>query len=143
MKSRNVFATAMLSIVSALACHETPVTARPQVDGGIAEQGPALMKEYGCITCHVIPGVGAANGAVGPPLTNFGDRTFIAGRLRNEPENLVLWIMHPQRVRPGTAMPELGVTDSAARHIAAYLYTLSSNRGGPPFVMPPKTRPGH
>jgi cytochrome c len=101
------------------------------------------MKQYGCITCHVIPGVTAAKGAVGPALTNFGDRTFIAGRLRNEPENLVLWIQHPQRVRPGTAMPELGVSDTDARHIAAYLYTLSSNRGGPPFIMPTSTRPGH
>jgi cytochrome c1 len=99
------------------------------------------MKQYGCVTCHVVPGVTTAAAAVGPPLRNFGDRSFIAGRLRNEPETLVLWIMHPQRLKPGTAMPELGVTDSSARHIAAYLYTLTANRNGPPYLLPESARP--
>ena len=134
---------ALLLSFAATACRETPVRARPQVAGGVAAQGEIAMKQYGCITCHVIPGVAAARGAVGPPLTNFGDRTFIAGRLRNEPDNLILWIQHPQRVQPGTAMPELGVTDADARHIAAYLYTLSSNSGGPPYLIPESKRPGH
>ena len=30
----------------------------------------------------------------------------------------------PRRVRPGTPMPEMGVTERDARDIAAYLYTL-------------------
>jgi cytochrome c len=30
----------------------------------------------------------------------------------------------PQSIEPGTAMPNLGVSDGRARDIAAYLYTL-------------------
>ncbi|PRY20191.1 hypothetical protein CLV70_12572 [Pseudosporangium ferrugineum] len=32
--------------------------------------------------------------------------------------------MDPQAVEPGTAMPDLGVTSTDARDIAAYLFTL-------------------
>lgn len=140
MRLQTLFAA---SLLVAAGCREAPMKARVQVVGGNAEQGPEMLQGYGCVTCHVIPGVSTATGTVGPPLTNYADRTFIAGRLRNEPENLVFWIRYPQRVRPGTAMPDLGVTDSAARDIAAYLYTLSSNAGGPPYVLPEKLRPVH
>ncbi|WP_428970428.1 c-type cytochrome [Sphingomonas sp. Xoc002] len=34
------------------------------------------------------------------------------------------WLMHPQRMRPGTGMPEQGPSEAEARAIAAYLYTL-------------------
>ena len=51
-------------------------------------------------------------------------RYYLAGRLQNTPGNMVRWIQHPQQVEQGTAMPEMGVTDSDARDIAAYLYTL-------------------
>jgi cytochrome c1 len=61
---------------------------------------------------------------VGPPLAGFARRRFIAGRVPNEPEELVKWIRHPQGIKPGTAMPDLGVSDQHARDIAAYLYTL-------------------
>ncbi len=95
-----------------------------QVVGGNARRGPALIEAYGCAACHTVPGVRNANGNVGPPLTRFGDRTYIAGMLRNTPENLIRWIRVPQSVIPGNAMPNMGVTDAQARDIAAYLYTL-------------------
>jgi cytochrome c2 len=44
--------------------------------------------------------------------------------LPNEPDNLIAWIVNPQRFEPGTAMPTLGITEEDATHIAAYLYTL-------------------
>jgi cytochrome c len=94
------------------------------VAGGDASRGPAAMAKYGCGSCHVIPGVDGANGAVGPPLTGFGARSFIAGEVGNTPENLIHWIEVPQSIEPGTAMPSLGVTEGDARNIAAYLYTL-------------------
>jgi cytochrome c1 len=37
---------------------------------------------------------------------------------------MVRWIQHPREIERGTAMPEMGVTESDARDIAAYLYTL-------------------
>ena len=73
---------------------------------------------------HKIPGVRGAEGMVGPPLTMFAHRAYIAGRLSNQPENLVRWIQNPQDVDPETAMPDLGVIPGVARDMAAYLYTL-------------------
>ena len=94
------------------------------VPGGNAERGTLQMAQYGCTACHTIPGVRNANGNVGPPLARIGDRTYIAGMLRNSPANLVRWIREPQAVIPGNAMPNMGVSEADARDIAAYLYTL-------------------
>lgn len=94
------------------------------VAGGNADRGERLLGRYGCGACHMIPGVRAAVGTVGPPLTAFGRRANIGGEAPNEPEQLVLWLRNPQAIEPGTAMPNLGVTDRDARDLAAYLYTL-------------------
>jgi cytochrome c len=82
---------------------------------------PDLMIHYGCPTCHVIPGVPGAAGKVGPSLSGLAQRSYLAGTLQNSPDNLVLWIQHPQRIHPGTAMPEMGVTPEEAKDIATYL----------------------
>jgi cytochrome c2 len=65
-----------------------------------------------------------ARGLVGPPLYHFDKRTYIAGVLPNDLESLMTWIMAPQRVIPGNAMPDMRVSPRDARDIAAYLYTL-------------------
>jgi cytochrome c1 len=57
-----------------------------------------------------------------PPLDHFYARSYIAGRLPNTEENLLKWIQDPQQIEPGTAMPNLGVSEDEARDIAAYLY---------------------
>jgi cytochrome c len=95
-----------------------------QVIGGDAQRGARLMAAHGCAACHTIPGVPGATGNVGPPLTRFGERTYIAGVLRNSPANLIHWIRDPQGVVPGNAMPDTGLSDTEARDIAAFLYTL-------------------
>jgi cytochrome c2 len=82
---------------------------------------PDLMIQYGCPACHVIPRVPGAVGQVGPSLAGLGQRSYIAGTLPNTPENLVSWIMHPQHFRPGTAMPEMGVTEQDAHRIQIFL----------------------
>lgn len=86
--------------------------------------GRELLAGYGCGACHIIPGVPGARGAVGPSLVRWSERGFIAGALPNQPGNLIRWITAPQSVEPATVMPDLGVSDEAARHIAAYLYSL-------------------
>ena len=80
-----------------------------------------LIIHYGCPTCHVIPGVPGAVGKVGPSLDDLGQRSYLAGTLQNSPDNLVLWIQHPQQIHPGTAMPEMGVTSGDAKEIASFL----------------------
>jgi cytochrome c1 len=37
---------------------------------------------------------------------------------------MVLWLRHPQKVDPKSAMPDLGVSEPEARDMTAYLYTL-------------------
>jgi cytochrome c2 len=92
--------------------------------GGDPGRGPEVIRKYGCEACHSIPGVEGASSQVGPSLDDLGSRPHLAGGLANTPENLMRWIRHPQEIEPGTAMPELGVTESDGRDIAAYLFTL-------------------
>jgi cytochrome c len=84
--------------------------------------GRRLIASYGCGSCHSIPGVPGANSMAGPPLKCFYQRSYIAGHLPNTRDNLILWIRNPQQVEPGTAMPDMGVTEAEAADIAAYLY---------------------
>jgi cytochrome c len=97
--------------------------------GGNAAHGKVLIRSYGCGACHTIPGVYGARGLVGPPLTNLGERTMVAGELPNSAANLMRWIQHPRAVSPRTAMPDLGVSSLDAKDIAAYLYTLRGPEG--------------
>lgn len=96
---------------------------------GNPQHGRELIAYYGCGACHMIPGVHAARGKVGPPLSYFSERTMIAGELPNRPENLEKWIQHPKQVEPNTAMPDLGVKPDEAKDMAAYLYTLRGPEG--------------
>ena len=96
----------------------------PEVPGGDPELGAQAINSYGCDTCHTIPGIDGADATVGPPLTRWSERAYIAGALPNTADNLVDWITDPQEIEPGTAMPDVGVTPAAARDIAAYLFTL-------------------
>lgn len=92
--------------------------------GGVPRRGRVILRKYGCHACHTIPGVEGARGTVGPPLDRLGSRPYLAGRLPNTPENLLRWIRDPQGIEPGTAMPNMHVTEQDGRDIAAYLYTL-------------------
>ncbi len=95
-----------------------------QVQGGDVARGKQLLAQFQCGACHSIPGVEAARSTAGPPLDRFGRASYVAGRLPNYPEPLVRWIVDPPSVKPGTLMPDLGVSEQDARHMAAYLYTL-------------------
>jgi cytochrome c2 len=91
---------------------------------GDPRHGQALIRSYGCDACHTVPGVRGADRAVGPPLGGIVHRMYIAGVLTNTPEHMVKWIRDPREIDPRTAMPDVGVTESDARDIAAYLYSL-------------------
>jgi putative membrane protein len=110
-------------LLTALAgCDEGPGAAAP--NGGDPREGAKLISAIGCGACHTIPGVNGANGLVGPSLDQIGRRTYIAGVLRNTPENLQEWLQNPQKFVPGVVMPNLGLSDDQSRNIAAYLSTL-------------------
>jgi len=88
------------------------------------DRGRRALNQHACNACHIIPGITGSNPHVGPSLEGIGGRTLIAGTLANTPENLALWLRETQKVKPGTAMPQLGVPEQDARDIAAYLATL-------------------
>ncbi|CAN7596930.1 c-type cytochrome [Acidovorax sp. Leaf78] len=88
------------------------------------ERGRQALHQYACASCHSIPGVTGPAAYVGPPLDGFGKREIIAGVLPNSPDNLERWLVHTQSIKPGTAMPELGVAPRDARDMAAFLATL-------------------
>lgn len=115
-----VVLAAMLSLACNRQAHDTAVA----LTGGDPARGKEAIRAYGCYTCHTIPGIANANAVVGPPLDRMGVRTYIAGRMPNTPENMMLWIRDPRSVEAHTAMPATGVTEADARHITAYLYTL-------------------
>jgi len=112
-----------LACAVGLACQERPREAG-MLTGGEPSRGRELARSYGCYSCHTIPGVRGADALVGPSLEHVARRVYLAGHLPNTPENLMHWIRHPRQVSPDTAMPDTGVTEEDARHIAAYLYTL-------------------
>lgn len=95
-----------------------------QVTGGDAKAGKALVTQYQCGACHAIPEVRGAGGDAGPPLEGFGKLSYIAGGIPNQPDKLTAWLIDPPAMKPGTAMPAMGLTEQEARHMAAFLYTL-------------------
>lgn len=92
--------------------------------GGDPRRGAKQIAEIGCGACHTIPGISGADALVGPPLDKIGRRIFLAGYLRNTPDNMMAWLKDPQKILPGNAMPDMQLTQEQARDIAAYLYTL-------------------
>jgi cytochrome c2 len=117
-------AAVIAALVAAAGCGSNHTTNANVLPGASPDVGRRLIERYGCGSCHEIPGVKGARGLVGPPLTKFGRRGFIAGELANTPDNLIHWIQHPRDVEPGTDMPDRGVTYDEARNIAAYLERL-------------------
>ena len=115
----------LVALLCLAACEEAAGREpRYMVANGNADRGKAAIQQYGCGSCHTIPGVSGADGTVGPPLNFWSRRTYIAGEVPNTPDFLVRWIEVPQAIEPGVAMPNLGVPEGPARDMAAYLYTL-------------------
>lgn len=95
---------------------------------GDKERGKSLLREYGCLSCHAVPGVAGSQGVSGPPLNQWAKRHYIAGKMVNHPQNLVAWIMNPQEIEAGTAMPDLGVSEEDAWDMSRYLYSIGADR---------------
>lgn len=119
-----LLATVLGSGLLATGCGQTDRVPPQQVTSGSPARGAADIRHYGCGTCHTIPGIEGADSLVGPPLTHWAQRSYVAGMLPNSAGNLEHWIRDPQGVVPGNDMPNLGVTAQQAKDIAAYLYTL-------------------
>ena len=126
VRSKILIAAVLLSILLLYACSDG--SQRQHVakttTGGNVIRGARMIQYYGCGSCHSIPGISGASGLTGPPLSGIASRIYIAGVLRNTPENMMRWIENPKAVDEKTVMPNLGVTHADATDIAGYLYTL-------------------
>jgi len=90
---------------------------------GDAVAGKELFARHACVGCHTIRGVAA--GALGPDLTHFGSRAlFGAGLWTTTPDNVAAWIKNPPALKPGSRMPNLGLSDADAKALAVYLISL-------------------
>jgi cytochrome c1 len=104
-------------------------TADSLVAEGDVERGRALASEHGCFTCHEFSGAARALGSakipdyaqtrLGPAIVRAPDLRFTRDRFR--PDRVARWIKDPSRLKKGALMPTLGLSDSEARDLAAYV----------------------
>ena len=93
----------------------------------LAAAGKQLFVAKGCIACHRAPGVPEATGTIGPSLADIGNpskRPKLAANVDNNRDNLKRWVLNPQGLKPGTTMPNLGLSDDEANKLVAFLETL-------------------
>ncbi len=96
------------------------------VTGGASSANEPAMFTAICKACHSVGGVG---GVVGPALDDVKNR-----KARDE---MIAWIRDPQKLKPGTAMPQIPLTDAQLNEIVDFLLGLS----GGPAPAPQKTAP--
>jgi cytochrome c oxidase subunit 2 len=101
------------------------VTASPGESQEIsARTGQYVFEHEACISCHTVAGT-VATGRYGPDLTHLMTRDTIAsGAVPNTEQNLLEWIGDPDRMKPGSMMPAMHLSDTQNRQITAYLLTL-------------------
>ena len=76
---------------------------------GDAQRGAEQFGRSACIGCHTIRGTFAAS-PIGPNLTHIATRsTIAAGIYPNDARHLRLWIKNARMMKPGSAMPTLGL----------------------------------
>jgi cytochrome c2 len=99
------------------------------------QAGAAVIQQRNCGGCHTIPGIPGAAGTFGPNLGPTDSAPPVSGRSmiasypdgpvpNNSPDDLAAWIADPQSLKPGTAMPVLGLSPDEASVAAAYLYAI-------------------
>ena len=114
-------------LVCAALCLALAVTCSPQAPVAAAAgpaKGRATFLANACVGCHTIKGTDAT-GDVGPELTHLASKDSIAGTLSPvNAANLTKWIKNPPGVKPGTQMPNLGLSDQTIADIVSYLVTL-------------------
>jgi len=112
-----------LTVMVAAGCDSDAAPASTDDTGNI-ERGRRLLDQFQCGACHTIPGVPLARGIDGPPLDQFGRRSYIAGKIPNTEALLAKWIADPHSMISTTTMPSMGASEEEARHMAAYLRSL-------------------
>ncbi len=85
--------------------------------------GMKLFNELTCVNCHRLAGT-RANQTAGPDLTHLAQRRMLAGGAAvNNPQTLAEWLKDPDRIKPGSNMPNFHLSDAQVRALVAYLET--------------------
>jgi cytochrome c oxidase subunit 2 len=89
------------------------------------KKGRETFLALACVGCHTVKGT-PASGKVGPELTHVASKPSIAGGVVSpvNEENLTRWISNPPAVKPGTLMPNLGLSQEQVHDIVQWLLTL-------------------
>ena len=94
----------------------------PQEDA--AREGAMLFQQKSCASCHAIAGT-PATARIGPDLTHVGSRrTLLSGMVPNTSQNMRQWLKDPQKVKPGSHMPDFMLTDKEIDELETYLEGL-------------------
>jgi cytochrome c oxidase subunit 2 len=89
------------------------------------KRGRELFRSLACAGCHTIDGLTAGKFAGAPNLTHFASEQDIAGVLSPVDEtNLRRWLADPPAVKPGTAMPNLGLSEQQITDLVNFLLVL-------------------
>ncbi len=96
-------------------------------EGSPAAAGKEEFLAGQCVQCHNITGVNEVgfDQFYGPDLTHFAGRTTFAGsKFETSAENLKTWLANPPIEKPGSFMPNLGLTEEQMDRLIAYLESL-------------------
>ena len=87
--------------------------------------GRELFFSLACVGCHTIDKT-TAQGKIGPNLTHLMSKKSIAGGALSpvNEETLTRWVSNPPAVKPGTLMPNLGLSQQQVHDIVLFLQTL-------------------
>jgi cytochrome c oxidase subunit 2 len=97
---------------------------QPEALGAPAAPGQAIFQSLSCINCHTVRGT-PADGKFGPDLTHLMSRqTLASGMTGNNAANLRDWVKDPQRLKPGSLMPDMQLDDRQLDQVVAYLSSL-------------------
>ena len=97
---------------------------QPAVQDASVAAGRQVFESTACINCHAVAGTNA-NGRFGPDLTHLMSRATIAsGAAPNTPEKLRLWIQDPNKIKPGSLMPAMQLSDADLDAVVSYMETL-------------------
>lgn len=108
-----------------ITAQQQPAEAPPE--GSAAGAGLAVFLSRGCTQCHNIDPLNPIEQAAfnGPDLTHFMDRGVIAGAYKEYTlDNLKTWLANPPKEKPGSYMPNLGLTQQEIDDLAAFLETM-------------------
>lgn len=107
--------------------------------GADAARGRELLDTKGCGACHLFTGVPQLSTT--PPSSGGVPSAAVAlapdlraAREKLRADGLLEWLLDPAAVKPGTQMPDVGLSRSEARDIALYILTapLDAVKTAPP-----------